>query len=199
MRKLLVYPQVVRLKRATLSAQRVAQSLECFSEDYSKMYTDTNSAAPCGCDPGANHVCEWHRMLEKIPETVPSGDSNPSTNEEAPISPLVPPVEAFVVKDSGKRMEFESGMVRDMEEGKIDYSLVLDGPMFDRWAEHLTKGAVKYDARNWMKARGEKELMRFKRSALRHFIKWFRDEVDEDHGSGVYFNINGAEYVKALL
>lgn len=24
------------------------------------MFTDTRSAEPCGCDPGAKHLCEWH-------------------------------------------------------------------------------------------------------------------------------------------
>jgi len=102
----------------------------------------------------------------------------------------------FTVKDSGQRASFESGMVRDVEEGKTDYTLVLDGPMFDRWAVHLTKGAQKYEARNWMKATDSAELARFKRSALRHFLQWFRGDVDEDHASAVFFNINGAEYVK---
>jgi hypothetical protein len=86
-------------------------------------------------------------------------------------------------------------MVRDVTDDKTDYTLVLDGPMFDRWAEHLTKGAVKYDARNWMKAAGEDEYNRFKQSALRHFLQWFRGEQDEDHAAAVFFNINGAEYV----
>lgn len=106
-------------------------------------------------------------------------------------------VSEFVIKDSGQRATFESGMVRDTTEGKTDYSLVMDGPMFKRWAIHLTKGAIKYAARNWMKANGQEELARFKQSALRHFIQWFFDEVDEDHASAVFFNINGAEYVKA--
>jgi hypothetical protein len=104
--------------------------------------------------------------------------------------------DSFVIKDSGKREEFKGGMVRDIEENKIDFTLVLDGPMFDRWAIHLTKGAKKYAARNWMKAEGEVEYERFKRSALRHFIQWFRGDVDEDHASAVYFNINGAEFLK---
>lgn len=102
----------------------------------------------------------------------------------------------FIVKDSGAREEFAGGMVRDVEDGKTDYTLILDGPMFDRWAAHLTKGARKYEARNWMKAEGQVEYERFKRSALRHFIQWFRGETDEDHAAAVMFNINGAEYVK---
>lgn len=105
----------------------------------------------------------------------------------------------FEIKDSGERVVFDSGMVRDITTGKIDYTLIMDGPMFDRWAEHLTKGAEKYDARNWMKARGQDEYDRFRSSAARHFRQWLRGDIDEDHGAGVYFNINGAEYVRPLL
>jgi hypothetical protein len=101
----------------------------------------------------------------------------------------------FIIKDSGKRQEFDSGMVRDTTEDKTDYTLVLDGPMFRRWAVHLTKGAKKYSKRNWMKAAGQEELDRFKESALRHFIAWYYGETDEDHAAGVLFNVNGAEYV----
>jgi hypothetical protein len=102
----------------------------------------------------------------------------------------------FEVKDSGIRKKFDSGMVRDVTEGKTDYSLALDGPMFERYAVHLTKGAEKYDKRNWMKATGVEELNRFRESALRHFIQWYHGETDEDHAAAVFFNINGAEYVK---
>ena len=101
----------------------------------------------------------------------------------------------FEIKDSGARQSFSGGMVRDITEGKTDFSLVLDGPMFDRWAIHLTKGAVKYAKRNWMLAEGAIEQERFKESALRHFLQWYRGETDEDHAAAVFFNINGYEYV----
>lgn len=103
----------------------------------------------------------------------------------------------FDVKDSGKRQEFTSGMVRDVTDGKTFWSLVYDGPMLKRWATHLTKGAVKYAKRNWMKATGEEELERAKDSAARHFAQWMAGETDEDHAAAVFFNINLAEYVKA--
>jgi hypothetical protein len=103
------------------------------------------------------------------------------------------------IKDSGKRMEFDSGMVRDVTEGKPRIDLVYDGPMLARWAQHLTGGAQKYDARNWMKARGQAELDRFRESAARHFFQWFTGDTDEDHAAAVMFNINGAEYVKERL
>lgn len=105
----------------------------------------------------------------------------------------------FIIKDSGAREQFESGMVRDTAADKVDYSLALDGPMFDRLAAHLTKGAKKYAKRNWMKASGQAEYDRFKESALRHFLQWYRGDSDEDHAAAVFFNINGAEYVKEKL
>jgi len=107
--------------------------------------------------------------------------------------------DTFAVKDSGKRHEFESGMVRDVTDGKTDYTLILDGPMFERWAVHMTKGAVKYAKRNWMQANGDAEFQRFRESALRHFLQWYRGATDEDHASATFFNINGAEYVKEKL
>jgi hypothetical protein len=130
------------------------------------------STGPCGCDPEAKWVCAYHGKTKEA---------------------------AFMIKDSGERTQFDSGMVRDVTTGKTDYSLVLDGPMFDRWAVHLTKGAQKYDKRNWMKAAGPAELDRFRESALRHFLQWYRGETDEDHAAAVLFNINGAEYTKERL
>jgi len=105
----------------------------------------------------------------------------------------------FTIKDSGKRESFASGMVRDTATDKVTYSLIMDGPMFSRWAVHLTNGAKKYAARNWMLASGQPELDRFRESALRHFIQWFRGDRDEDHAAAVYFNINGAEYVEEKI
>lgn len=103
------------------------------------------------------------------------------------------------IKDSGKRLTFEGGMVRDTTEGKTNYLLVLDGPMLLRWAEHLTKGAQKYDKRNWMLASGEDALERAKESATRHFFQWITGQDDEDHAAATYFNINQVEYLKCRL
>lgn len=110
----------------------------------------------------------------------------------------------FVVKDSGKRQEFSSGMVRDTTEGKPDWTRLLSGPMLKRWQAHLDKGAVKYPdvgpgVANWTLASGLEELQRFRASALRHMMQWLNGEVDEDHAAAVYFNINGAEAVKEKM
>jgi len=103
------------------------------------------------------------------------------------------------IKDSGKRHQFESGMVRDITDDKIDYLLTRDGPMYQRWADHLTVGAKKYTKRNWMQASGQPEFDRFRESAVRHFEQWLRGDTDEDHAAAVFFNINGAEYTKGKL
>lgn len=105
----------------------------------------------------------------------------------------------FETKDSGQRTEFSSGMVRDTAEGKTLWHLVADGPMLKRWAELLTRGAVKYSPGNWLKAEGEAEHNRFRESAFRHFMQWYRGDRDEDHGAAVMFNVNGAEYVRDKL
>jgi hypothetical protein len=108
----------------------------------------------------------------------------------------------FETKDSGKRQEYESGMVRDLQHGKPDFYLILtqgmpyDQQLLTRWAALMERGAVKYGRHNWTKANSEVELERFKSSAMRHFMQWICGEMDEDHASAVLFNINAAEYVK---
>jgi hypothetical protein len=81
---------------------------------------------------------------------------------------------------------------------------VMDGPMLERWAAHLTNGAIKYpDVRigvaNWTLANGEAEYQRAKESAMRHMIQYLRGDVDEDHAAAVYFNLNLAEFVLGKL
>jgi len=113
------------------------------------------------------------------------------------------PNRAFEVKDSGNRQEFDSGMVRDTTNGKTDYTRCLEGPMLERWAIHLAKGAIKYPdvapgKANWTLAEGSEEWLRFRQSALRHMIQWLNGETDEDHAAAVFFNINGAEYARVM-
>lgn len=105
----------------------------------------------------------------------------------------------FVTKDSGNRVVFKSGMQRDVTTGKTDFTYCIQGPMLERWAQLMERGAVKYERDNWMKAEGEAELERFRSSAMRHMIQYLRGDTDEDHAAAVIFNLNGAEYVKAKM
>jgi hypothetical protein len=106
----------------------------------------------------------------------------------------------FTIRDSGTRQQFASGMVRDTATDKVNFLSVRFGPMFRRWATHLTAGRAKYPdpepgVPNWTLAQGPDELLRAKESAARHFEAWLAGERDEDHAAGVFFNINLAEYV----
>jgi hypothetical protein len=101
----------------------------------------------------------------------------------------------YTIKDSGEREGYDSGMVRDVETDKPDYTLIYDGPIMDRYAAHLTKGAAKYGRQNWQLANSRDERDRFQRSAARHFRQWMAGETDEDHAAAVVFNMNAYEYV----
>lgn len=158
--------------------------------------------------------------------------------------------DSFETKDSGQREQFQSGMQRDTQDGKIRVDLAFDGPIFrvlfrdgpksdaglamcdwydetllgrassdeafnviryiaayeggmgelmTRYAALMTRGALKYTARNWMQAQGQAELDRFISSACRHFLQWHRGDRDEDHAAAVVFNLNGAEYVRRKM
>ena len=111
----------------------------------------------------------------------------------------------YQTKDSGKRKEYGTGMVRDTQEGKPDFWLCmpLDVPykkqMLTRWASLMERGMSKYGWRNWEKSETPEEMERFKASAFRHFIQWITGEDDEDHGAAVFFNINAVERLKYKL
>lgn len=104
----------------------------------------------------------------------------------------------FTVKDSGQRIDYPSGMRRDIQTGKPRYDLI-DREFLRRLAIHLTKGAEKYGEENWRLANSEEEVRRFRSSAIRHLIQWLNEETDEDHMAAVAFNLAAAEYVKDKL
>lgn len=107
----------------------------------------------------------------------------------------------FQTKDSGIRKKFNSDMVRDCNDNKPKFSLItpLSMPYCEtllyRWAMLMTRGAAKYSERNWEKANGIEELMRFRDSTERHFRQAMDGEVDEDHFAATLFNLNGMVYL----
>jgi hypothetical protein len=112
------------------------------------------------------------------------------------------PKSNFEVKDSGARAQLGGG-VRDTEDGKLDYTLVLDGVMYERWAAHLTKGAKKYAARNWLKFFKTRDSARAAydragRSLMRHQKDYMGGLVDEDHAAAIIFNVNVRETALSL-
>lgn len=94
----------------------------------------------------------------------------------------------FVTKDSGKREQYDSGMVRDTQDGKPRYDLIPHIPL-RRLADLYARGAEKYGEGNWMKAAGPEEMQRFKASAFRHFMQALQGERDEDHYTAAVWNL----------
>lgn len=111
----------------------------------------------------------------------------------------------FITKDSGERLNFESGMQRDTEENKPRFDLLMalddnyETCLLTRWARLLDRGSKKYSQRNWEKANSVEEFDRFKSSAYRHFMQLMMGETDEDHFAAVLFNLNGMVYLMNKL
>jgi hypothetical protein len=112
---------------------------------------------------------------------------------------------SYVTKDSGSRQEFSSGMVRDQQETKPRFDLLLpkgvpyEDQFLTRWAELMSRGSLKYNARNWEQACTQEEADRFKASAFRHFVAWMTEDYSEDHSVAVCFNMMGYEFVRRKL
>ena len=93
-----------------------------------------------------------------------------------------------MIKDSGNRREFETGAVRDMQEGKGDMASLPNNAIL-RLSKHYENGAVKYGRWNYTKGINVSSFMD---SALRHIFKYMDGWDDEDHLSAAAFNILGA-------
>ena len=83
----------------------------------------------------------------------------------------------YTTKDSGDRVQFDSGFQRDTNNGKPRYDLIPH-ELLTRLAELMGRGAEKYSANNWRLATSDEEIQRFKESAYRHFVQWFRGDQD---------------------
>ena len=91
----------------------------------------------------------------------------------------------FILKDSGQREEFDSGMVRDTQKGKGRFDLISPFALL-RLARIYEKGSEKYDDRNWEKGA---KFGRFLSSALRHIFQYMMGYKDEDHLAQAAWNL----------
>ena len=90
----------------------------------------------------------------------------------------------YVTRDSGKRQEFPTGMVRDVQEGKLLWSLLCP-EVLRRDVELLMRGAKKYSAHNWKKGQ---PFSRAFESMMRHMMEWWMGDRSEDHLAAIRFN-----------
>jgi len=90
-----------------------------------------------------------------------------------------------MLPDSGKRENFKTGAVRDIQEGKGRFDLISPAAL-TRLAIHYENGSRKYDDRNWEKGIPASRCFS---SAVRHLFKWIAGLNDEDHLAAAAWNI----------
>lgn len=91
--------------------------------------------------------------------------------------------------------KFNTGAVRDSEEGKVDFVETISFTAHERYARYMTGKKAKYGVGNFKKGI---PIEAYEQSLLRHIDKYFRnkyengnDEPNEDHLSAMRFNIDG--------
>lgn len=89
------------------------------------------------------------------------------------------------MQDSGERMTYENGGMREPSTGKGAYELVSPFA-WERIAIWYELGARKYADRNWEKGIPFGRLIQ---SAIRHMIRWMKGDRSEDHLAAVCWNV----------
>jgi len=99
------------------------------------------------------------------------------------------------LKDSGERLTFASGAVRDTSKGKGRYDLLSPHAIF-RLARVFEKGAEKYAARNWEQGMSISRLID---SGLRHTFQYLEGNRDEDHLAQAAWNLMAAIHMEEQI
>ena len=89
------------------------------------------------------------------------------------------------IKDSGHRREFETGAVRDMQDGKGRMDLIPWGAVIEL-SKHCEAGVKKYGERNIDKGLPISSLIS---SARRHLAKYRLGYKDENHLLAAFWSI----------
>ena len=90
-----------------------------------------------------------------------------------------------MIKDSGERMEFKSGAVRDMHDGKGRMDLLPWAAIMEV-SKHCEAGAKKYGEHNVDKGIPTHSLLD---SAMRHAAKYLEGYDDEPHLVAAAWNL----------
>lgn len=125
---------------------------------------------------------EYPHIDEKIRETIKDYGGTRTVTITGNL--VAPKIVYDSVKDSGAREEFDTGSVRDTQQGKGRYDLIPVGPL-KRLAKHYENGANKYGDRNWEKGQPSS---RYYSSAMRHLTNYMDGDRSEDHLAAVAWN-----------
>ncbi len=102
-----------------------------------------------------------------------------------------------------KIRKFSTGAVRDVANGKEDYTETISWSAFKRYAKYMTKMAEKYGVGNFKKGI---PIDSYEKSLLRHIQKYMENkfeggivEVEQDHLSAIVFNVFGIMHEEARI
>lgn len=91
--------------------------------------------------------------------------------------------------------KFNSGAIRDTQEGKNDFVETITYTGLDKFATYMTGKKKKYGEGNFKKGI---DIESYEKSLIRHWVKYMKnkyeggqDEPDEDHISAIIFNAFG--------
>jgi len=91
--------------------------------------------------------------------------------------------------------QFDTGAIRDSQEGKEDYIETISWTAFRRYAQYMTGKKKRYGAGNFKKGI---PIESYESSLVRHLQKYLANkyegqdiEKDEDHLSAILFNVFG--------
>lgn len=93
------------------------------------------------------------------------------------------------IRDTGARRKYSTGAVRDRgKDNEVQFRRfdLIPGYVLHRDANHMGRGAAKYDARNWEKGM---PLSDFYNSAMSHMAKFADGYDDEDHLAAARWNL----------
>lgn len=99
------------------------------------------------------------------------------------------------MNDSGKRMQFENGGMREPPTNRGAFEL-LSAYAYERLAIWAELGAKKYLPRNWEKGL---PFSRYYQSACRHLNEWLKGNRDEDHLAAAMWNIMAIMHTEKLI
>ncbi len=96
---------------------------------------------------------------------------------------------------TSKTTKFETGAIRDSQEGKEDYVETISWSAFKRYAQYMTAKKEKYGKGNFKKGI---PIDNYEQSLMRHVQKYMVNkyeggtlEQEEDHLSAILFNVFG--------
>lgn len=94
-----------------------------------------------------------------------------------------------------EKTTFETGAIRDSQDGKEDYTETFSWTAFKRYAQYMTEKKQKYGSGNFKKGI---PINSYEMSLCRHLQKYMENkyekgitEVNEDHLSAIMFNVMG--------